>query len=365
MQDIVQRGEMTIRRIPTTDNPADVLTKHLPAATIISHLERPRLQTTLTSTIGSLLGVPTVNRLTVGMINMVNNSEQQPTQAAEARLGLHLSQAEQYRRRRRHISQDTPRRRKHRAAQQEQLHEQQQQEQLAVRQCNTLALASWSFLASLLCTIILCLHYSYFGSTISPLATARQYIAACYAMAGTGNVGDFTMINGNHVHHLTEETMAQLQQPRMKASTRAVPSTMPTVEPSTATNPVSPPDNRPTSSTAPIPMDVAQGVTADTVDTSADVTESISSGSRASSTVSGETTMSLEQSIWNNLVTQQCSPTIQTLLDSADFYPSSTDKLKAFADIGNMRSIQRDSLIRNPGQWENNTEQHLWWTWLG
>eukprot|EP00971_Amphidinium_carterae_P348938 6490753-Amphidinium_carterae.2 len=41
---------------------------------------------------------------------------------------------------------------------------------------------------------------------------------------------------------------------------------------------------------------------------------------------------------------------------------SSTDKLKAFADIGNMRSIQRDSFI--PGQWENNIEQHLWWTWL-
>eukprot|EP00971_Amphidinium_carterae_P321103 6382862-Amphidinium_carterae.1 len=81
---------------------------------------------TLTSTVGSLLGVPTVNRLTVGMISVVNNSEQQPTQAAEARLGLCLSQAEQYRRRRRN-SQDTPQRKKHRAVQQEQLREQQQQ----------------------------------------------------------------------------------------------------------------------------------------------------------------------------------------------------------------------------------------------
>eukprot|EP00971_Amphidinium_carterae_P328320 6460133-Amphidinium_carterae.3 len=34
IQDIVQRGEMTITKIPTTHNPPDVLTKHLPAATV-------------------------------------------------------------------------------------------------------------------------------------------------------------------------------------------------------------------------------------------------------------------------------------------------------------------------------------------
>eukprot|EP00971_Amphidinium_carterae_P348939 6490753-Amphidinium_carterae.3 len=124
MQDIVQLGAMTISKIPTTNNPADALTKHLPATTITAHLERLRLQTTLTSTIGSLLEVPAVKGLTVGMIGVINNSEQQPTQATEARLGLRLSQAEQYRRRRRN-SQDTPRRRKHRAVQQEQLREQQ------------------------------------------------------------------------------------------------------------------------------------------------------------------------------------------------------------------------------------------------
>eukprot|EP00971_Amphidinium_carterae_P251659 4995771-Amphidinium_carterae.8 len=57
---------------------------------------------------------------------------------------------------------------------------------------------------------------------------------------------------------------------------------------------------------------------------------------------------------------------VRSLLDDADFYPigtmPSTDKLKAFADIGNVRAIQRNSFI--PGQWENNQEQHLWWTWL-
>eukprot|EP00971_Amphidinium_carterae_P049549 976624-Amphidinium_carterae.1 len=33
IQDVVQRGELTIKKIPTTHNPADVLTKHLPATT--------------------------------------------------------------------------------------------------------------------------------------------------------------------------------------------------------------------------------------------------------------------------------------------------------------------------------------------
>eukprot|EP00971_Amphidinium_carterae_P037030 727780-Amphidinium_carterae.1 len=44
MQDIVHRGEMTITKIQTTHNPADFLTKHLPAATINSHLDRLCLQ---------------------------------------------------------------------------------------------------------------------------------------------------------------------------------------------------------------------------------------------------------------------------------------------------------------------------------
>eukprot|EP00971_Amphidinium_carterae_P350520 6491596-Amphidinium_carterae.1 len=120
MQDIVQCGEMTISKIPTADNPADVLTKHLPATTITSHLERLHLQTSLTSIVGSLLGVPTMNRLTIGVINVVNTERQPTTPAAEARLGLHLSQAQQHRRRRRN-SQDTPRRSRHQQQSREQL----------------------------------------------------------------------------------------------------------------------------------------------------------------------------------------------------------------------------------------------------
>eukprot|EP00971_Amphidinium_carterae_P153756 3048614-Amphidinium_carterae.1 len=49
IQDVVQRGELTIKKIPTTHNPADVLTKHLPAATIQSHLERLCLHKTTTT----------------------------------------------------------------------------------------------------------------------------------------------------------------------------------------------------------------------------------------------------------------------------------------------------------------------------
>eukprot|EP00971_Amphidinium_carterae_P050438 993325-Amphidinium_carterae.3 len=126
------------------------------------------------------------------------------------------------------------------------------------------------------------------------------------------------MINGQHIE---EEAMPQLQHPKLKASSRAVPST---------TNPVSPPaHNRPTSSTSSIPMDIGQETTTVTRN-NADVkmrAETISSGSRTLSTR-------------NNLVTQQCGPMVRTLLDSADFYPigtmSATDKL----DRGKNASIR-------------------------
>eukprot|EP00971_Amphidinium_carterae_P022709 447915-Amphidinium_carterae.2 len=97
MQDIVQCGDMshmTITKIPTTHNPADILTKHLPATTINSHLDRLCLQTT--STVGSLLGVPTTTRLTIGIIHINNNEQQTP--AAEAR-ALTLTQVQQHKRR--------------------------------------------------------------------------------------------------------------------------------------------------------------------------------------------------------------------------------------------------------------------------
>eukprot|EP00971_Amphidinium_carterae_P352342 6492555-Amphidinium_carterae.6 len=133
--------------------------------------------------------------------------------------------------------------------------------------------------------------------------------------------------------------MSQIQQLRLKASTRAVPSTMPTVDPTTprptaTANPVSPPANHPTSST--IPMENDDTAAAGTGDNAADLTmraESISSG----------------KLFWNNLVTNECAPMVRYLLDDADFYPignmTAPDKLKAFATIGNIRSSERDGFI--------------------
>eukprot|EP00971_Amphidinium_carterae_P169400 3356360-Amphidinium_carterae.1 len=74
MQDIVQRGEMTITKIQTTRNPADALTKHLPAATINSHLDSLCLQTTSALTVNTLHGLPTSKRMTIGMIGLQSTS---------------------------------------------------------------------------------------------------------------------------------------------------------------------------------------------------------------------------------------------------------------------------------------------------
>eukprot|EP00971_Amphidinium_carterae_P221941 4406133-Amphidinium_carterae.1 len=234
----------------------------------------------------------------------------------------------------------------------------------------------WSFFVSLLYTIILCLHYSYFGSTISPLATVRQFVAdPVGTMAGVN--GDFALING----HISQETMSALQQPRLKASSRAVPSTMPTMvptmpKPAATSNPTSPPEERPTShngatgtgAASTTPMDTGADVAAD-ID-SEDTTmrpQSMSSGSTSSqATVWSETMLDIEQLMWEKLVTPQCSPLVRQQLDDADYYPldnqSATEKLKAFATIGNTQPIHRDSFI--PTQWDNNQEKHLWFSWF-
>eukprot|EP00971_Amphidinium_carterae_P267321 5302663-Amphidinium_carterae.2 len=82
IQDIVHRGEMT--KIPTTHNPADVLTKHLPAVTIQSHVGRLCLQTKL-PTNGTLLVVPTTTKMTIGMIMIINEQQSPATKARAVR----------------------------------------------------------------------------------------------------------------------------------------------------------------------------------------------------------------------------------------------------------------------------------------
>eukprot|EP00971_Amphidinium_carterae_P292467 5805970-Amphidinium_carterae.1 len=87
MQDIVQRGEMTITKVQTTHNPADVLTKHLPSATISSHLEQLCLQTdSKPQSVSNLRGLPTSSTRTIGMIGLQRaiDTEVQPTFAETA-----------------------------------------------------------------------------------------------------------------------------------------------------------------------------------------------------------------------------------------------------------------------------------------
>eukprot|EP00971_Amphidinium_carterae_P258823 5136890-Amphidinium_carterae.1 len=85
MQDIIQRGEMTISMVQTTHNPADVLTKHLPSVTISSHLERLCLQTDNQtkpeSAVNNLRGLPTSMTRTIGMIGLRQpiDTDGQPT----------------------------------------------------------------------------------------------------------------------------------------------------------------------------------------------------------------------------------------------------------------------------------------------
>eukprot|EP00971_Amphidinium_carterae_P317761 6316855-Amphidinium_carterae.1 len=64
MQDIVQRGEMTITKIQTTHNPADTGSAQ--------------------SSVGSLHGLPTSKKMTIGMIGLhqPTDNESQPVVAA-------------------------------------------------------------------------------------------------------------------------------------------------------------------------------------------------------------------------------------------------------------------------------------------
>eukprot|EP00971_Amphidinium_carterae_P124121 2458612-Amphidinium_carterae.2 len=52
---MLQRAQLTVNKIPTTHNSADVLTKHLPATIAQSHLDRLCLQTTTMTKVGALL----------------------------------------------------------------------------------------------------------------------------------------------------------------------------------------------------------------------------------------------------------------------------------------------------------------------
>eukprot|EP00971_Amphidinium_carterae_P351069 6491895-Amphidinium_carterae.1 len=142
MQDIVQRGEMTITKIQTTRNPVDVLTKHLPAATINSHLERLCLQTT--------------SALTDDATITGNSDEKKGIVRAQQEIAV-----------RDNLARDNA-------------------VELVFAQRQMTITLPWSFFVSLLMTILLCIHYRYFGSTISPLATARQFVTMATSTSTEG-----------------------------------------------------------------------------------------------------------------------------------------------------------------------------------
>eukprot|EP00971_Amphidinium_carterae_P250945 4981613-Amphidinium_carterae.1 len=118
--------------------------------------------------------------MTIGMIGLQpsDNNEVQPvvattTSATESRM-LRQSQAQQMRRRR---STYTPPRNVqpwHELVARDNLARDNSVELVFAQSQMTITLP-WSFFVSLLMTILLCIHHSYFGSTISPLATARKF----------------------------------------------------------------------------------------------------------------------------------------------------------------------------------------------
>eukprot|EP00971_Amphidinium_carterae_P055566 1095302-Amphidinium_carterae.1 len=62
------------KHIQTMHNPADVVTKRLPAATINSHLDRLCLQAQSPTTVNAFHGLPTSKRMTVGLIDLQSTS---------------------------------------------------------------------------------------------------------------------------------------------------------------------------------------------------------------------------------------------------------------------------------------------------
>eukprot|EP00971_Amphidinium_carterae_P239534 4755496-Amphidinium_carterae.1 len=102
---------MTITKVQTTHNPTDVLTKHLPSATISSHLERLCLQTdNQPQSVNILRGLHTSSTRTIGMMGLQQpiDTDGQPTvaettttSATSRSRAVRHSQAQRLRQRRR------------------------------------------------------------------------------------------------------------------------------------------------------------------------------------------------------------------------------------------------------------------------
>eukprot|EP00971_Amphidinium_carterae_P301531 5991067-Amphidinium_carterae.4 len=185
-----------------------------------------------------------------------------------------------------------------------------------------------------------------------------------------------TMDRTNHVTMVVEVAEPKTQQPRLKHLHRlqlTMPQAMRTA-PTIAASPTSPPQ-RPTSyncSTGPsttTPMD--------TMDGDAEAEEQVDKGdvpmraqsvasSSSHSTISVETMMDIEQMMWAQAVSPECSPLGLEQLQESGHNPfndqSSTERLKTFTTVAHAMPIQRDAYI--PTNADNDMTEGLWWTCL-
>eukprot|EP00971_Amphidinium_carterae_P233741 4638465-Amphidinium_carterae.1 len=153
-------------------------------------------------------------------------------------------------------------------------------------------------------------------------------------------------------------------------ATTPMPQSVP--RPSTAANPASPPGTMPTgragqpSTESMDPMDtdgIPEEQPDDTMGASA---QSISSGSRTSTSLAGTIVFDIQSLMWEAIVSRQCAPMILDLLLATEYVPQDDDKgnrdhIKDMTFISNTATIQRDTFI--PAAM-NNLNIHLWFTWL-
>eukprot|EP00971_Amphidinium_carterae_P057753 1142159-Amphidinium_carterae.1 len=139
-------------------------------------------------------------------------------------------------------------------------------------------------------------------------------------------------------------------------------------KPSTAHSPTSPPGTIPTgragqpstSATASMDMDAEPEEPQD--DTMGASAQSISSGSRTSTSLAGTIVVDIQSLMWEAVVSRQCAPMILDLLLATEYVPQDDDKgnadhVKDMTFVSNTATIQRDTFI--PTAAMNNLNIHL------
>eukprot|EP00971_Amphidinium_carterae_P261265 5183012-Amphidinium_carterae.1 len=93
-----------------------------------------------------------------------------------------------------------------------------------------------------------------------------------------------------------------------------------------------------------------------------------SSASSVPSSSDRPTINKFERLIWVHVVSPQCSPLVLDILQHSWYIETmgnpkvSREMRQMIETISSTRPIDRDSFI--PMTWDNNPEQHLWWSWF-